>query len=66
MATERLGMAVVKSQEPKKPTGRPRRVVPLKKLYAAFAETKSVRAAARAVDVPPGVAWDRLHGAGII
>ena len=40
--------------------GRPRRHVDVAKLYDAYQRTRSVRAAAREVDIPPATAWDRL------
>lgn len=46
--------------------GRPRRDVPVAKLSDAYHRTGSVRAAARAVGIPPATAWDRLKAAGLL
>ena len=54
------------SDKPSGTKGRPRRQIPVQKLYDAFRRTNSVRAAARELGVPPGTAWDRLYEAGLV
>ena len=46
--------------------GRPKRHIPVEKVYDAFKRHGSVRAAARELGIPPGTAWDRLHDAGLV
>ena len=46
--------------------GRPRRDVPLDALADAYRLAGSVRGAARALDIPPGTAWDRLRELGML
>ena len=47
-------------------SGRPRRQIPVEKVYDAFTRHGSVRAAARELDIPPVTVWDRLHDAGLV
>jgi len=59
-------LQIIVSDKPNGTKGRPRRQIPVEKLYDAFRRRKSVRAAARELGVPPGTAWDRLYEAGLV
>lgn len=54
------------SNGPGHTTGRPRRQIPVEKVYDAFRRHGSVRAVARELGIPAGTAWDRLHDAGLV
>ncbi len=54
------------SEGPGHTLGRPRRQISVEKVYDAFREHGSVRAAARDLGIPPGTVWDRLHEAGLV
>lgn len=59
-----LHMAV--SEKPKGTKGRPRRQIPVEKIYDAYRRHNTVRGAARELDLPPGTVWDRLRDLGVV